>query len=418
MLDRSLAPGFIKKKYFKLSQPEIEHLQGGLDLVSLPGLQQKIVKVEVIFKAGKWYESSPGQSHFTAAVIDKGTATKSSKEIAQIFDYYGAQVEISPGYDFTSISLYTMEKHLPEIFAVFKEIITCPTFPEEELILQKEIYVQNLKINNQKNSFVASKLLRKNIFGENHPYGRILEEKDVDQLTVEDLKIFFKRDFHPVEIYLLGNLNPGQFEWLTQEFNFVPPQKNEGMNFPTEPGRMSQLLAKPGSVQSSIRLGKQIINRLHPDYFSVILLNHILGGYFGSRLMKSIREEKGLTYGIYSAINPFKNDCIISIGADVNNDQLEIARKEIKKELEVLKEIPISEEELTIAKNHFLGTLQLEVANPFAVLDKIKSIRLNGLSQNYYDDLFSSIGSLRSESLLETAKKYFEPDSFQEVVVG
>jgi zinc protease len=418
MLNRSIAPAFSKKFSFDLPSAEIVHLSAGLDLVFLPGVQQEVIRLEVIFRAGKWFEPDTGVSHFTAIMIEKGTITRSSKQIAEIFDYYGAQVEISPGADFTSVSLYALKKHLHEIFPVFWEILVSPEFNEEELNLQKEIFIQNLKINNQKNSFVASRLLRKNIFGDNHPYGRTIEEEDVHRITKEELKTFFAKNFSPIEIYLAGNLNPHEIDWLIQQLNAVTSRKIGEKNFLAMPGLFEQTLPRKESIQSSIRLGKQIINRLHRDYFSLLLLNHILGGYFGSRLMKSIREEKGLTYGIYSAIHPFKNDCMISIGADVNHNKLELAKEEIKNELKILKEIPVSEDELTISKNHFLGSLQLEMANPFAVLDKIKSIRLNDLGENYYNDLIATIESSNPEGILSTAKKYFDPDSFQEVSVG
>ncbi len=418
MLNRSSAPVFSTNFSFNLPKAEVISLNGGSNLIFLPGVQQEIVKLELIFKAGKWHESSSGLSHFTASLIDKGTATKTAQEIAEIFDYYGAQLEISPGYDYTVISLFTLAKYIQELFPLFLEILVSPSFPEEELILQKEIFIQNLKVSNQKNSYVAAKLLRKNIFGENHPYGRTIEEGNVTQLRLEDIKSFFKQNFHPFEIYLIGNIKSNQIDWVAQQFNSLIPQKLAESNFSKNAGFHTQHVPKDGSVQSSIRFGRQIINRHHSDYFQLLLLNHILGGYFGSRLMKSIREEKGLTYGIYSSIHPFKNDCMISIGADVNNDKLEVAKEEIKKEIKKLGEYPISEDEFISAKNHFLGSLQLEIANPFAVLEKIKNLRLNKLEEPYYNNLFSALKSANPKDFLGVAQKYFDADSFQEVTVG
>ncbi len=418
MLDRTIAPAFSQKFSFELPQPQIISLPAGLELVIVPGIQQEVVKLEVIFKAGKWHEPFPGLSHFTSALIDKGTASRSAKEIAGVFDYYGAQVEISAGHDFISISLYGLNKHLPEILPVFMELLNSPSFPEDELNLQKEILKQNLRVNSEKNSFIASRLLRKNIFGDAHPYGRPTEENDAHQITSQKLSDFFKSHFHPVEIYLVGNLAPQKIEWLAQQFDPMIPQVVEERKFDAQPGLRHQQVAKAGSVQSSIRLGKRTINRLHADYFSLLMANHLLGGYFGSRLMRNIREEKGLTYGISSSIHPFLNDCMISIGADVNKSNVELAKEEIKKEINCLKETLITEEELTVAKNHFLGSLQLEIASPFAVLEKTKSIRLNKLGEMYYQDLFSKIRAIGPEAILIAARQYLEPASFVEVSVG
>ncbi len=129
---------------------------------------------------------------------------------------------------------------------------------------------------------------------------------------------------------------------------------NVNKGFTIEHGDTIQHIAKPDGVQSSIRMGMRTINRGHADYFSLLLLNHILGGYFGSRLMKNIREEKGLTYGIYSSLNPFKNDCMFSIGADVDKINVELTINEIKKEIEALCLTEISEDELDVTKTIFL----------------------------------------------------------------
>lgn len=417
MLNRLSAPAFSKTFSFELPQPEIIPLNGGVELVFLSGLQQEVFKFEIIFKAGKWWETQRGLSHFTAIMLDKGTSARSSKEIAGLFDYYGAQIEISPGYDFTSVSLYGLKKHFDKICPLFWEILTMPSFPENELDLQKDIFVQNLKVNNEKNSFVASKMIRKNIFGASHPYGSSIEERDVTALASNHLLNYFKLHFSPHEIYLMGNFDDHQIQSITKQIALKGQDWMEP-SFEITEGPPVDKVIKSGSVQSSIRLGKRVINRDHPDYFPLLLLNHILGGYFGSRLMKNIREEKGLTYGIYSSVNPFKKDCMFSIGADVGKEKTDLALSEIKQELQKLINHLISTEELTTAKNHFLGSLQLEVANPFASLDKIKSLRLNKLSGDYYRNLFTSIHRADSKSLQVVAEKYFLSNDLIEVSVG
>jgi predicted Zn-dependent peptidase len=418
MLNRSVAPVFSKDFTFNLPSFDVRPLNSGASLIVLQGLQQEVIKLEIIFKAGKWYEPTLGVSHFTSSLLDKGTPKRSAKEIAGIFDYYGSQIEIAPGYDFTSVSLYVLKKFMHEVLPVFLEVISSPTFPESELDLQKEIFIQNLKINNQKNSAVASKLIRKNIFGSQHPYGSAVEEQNVSALTAADLGAFYKTNFSPSEIYLHGNFNTEALNWIANQFNQFDSIPVKEASFPLTGGQKVCVEERPDSVQSSIRLGKEIINRGHTDYFALLLINHILGGYFGSRLMKNIREDKGLTYGIYSSLHPFKNNGMFSIGADVNKENKEIVFAEIRKELAQLREVVISEEELTTSRNHFLGSLQLEVANPFSAFDKIKNIRLNNLDKDYYTLLFDSIRSANANSLMEIAIKYFAESSFVEVAVG
>lgn len=417
MLDRTSAPPFSKTFTFELPEPEVVQLNGGIDLVFLSGVPQDVFKIEVIFDAGKWWESKRGVSHFTALTLDKGTANRDAKEIAEYFDYHGSQIEISPGYDFVSVSLYGLTKHFDKVFPMFWEILTEPIFPQEEFQLQREIFIENLKVNNEKNSFVASKLLRKNVFGNDHPYGNSVEEQDALHLIREDLVGYFKSSFSPFEIYLTGNFDQRQLQILVDNFT-VNRQTRSERKFNLVRASAGEEILKDESVQSSLRLGKRFVNRTHADYFELLLLNQVLGGYFGSRLMKNIREEKGLTYGIYSSVNAFKNDCLFSIGADVGKEKKELALTEIKRELSRLIEVPIDENELTAAKNHFLGNLQLEVANPFACTDKIKNIRLNNLGDSFYKSLFARIQASNSKNLQSLAERYFIPDDLTVVCVG
>jgi predicted Zn-dependent peptidase len=417
MLNRTSAPAFSKNFSFNLPQPEIIHVNDGLDFIFLNGLQQNVFKLEFVFKAGKWWETKNGVSHFTTTLLEKGTNNKSSSEIANLLDYYGAQIEVAPGYDFSSVSLYGLRKYFDQILAVFWELITSPSFDQPEFDLQKDIFIQSLKVNNEKNSFVASKVIRKNIFGEDHPYGRAIEEGDVNQLTKGDISKFFTNYFQPCSVFLIGNFKDSQIKSLVEKISFNVPNQ-EATPFSINSGASNETIIKTESVQSSIRLGKRIVNRNHPDYFALLLINHILGGYFGSRLMKNIREEKGLTYGIYSSLHPFKNDCLFSIGADVGKDKKELALSEIKQELHKLSEQAVSMEELTTAKNHFLGSLQLEMANPFSSLDKNKNIYLNQLGNDYYKNLFSAINSINTKSILTTANEYLTTHDLFEVCVG
>ncbi len=419
MLNRSIPPTFSKTFSFDLPNPEIVRLSGAVDLVSLQGLQQEIFKLEVIFNAGRWQEPKPGLSHFTSIMLDKGTSGKSSKKIAEVLDYYGAQIEISSGYDFVSISLYGLKKFIREILPVFIEILSDPVFADEEFDLQKKIFLQNLEINEKKTSFLASRLIRKNIFGPSHPYGNSVEKENAVEITRSDLNHYFNSNFSPHEIYLVGSLGARQIHWLIDQLSSLKlAPLNVKKDIAIERGDSIQHVTKAESIQSSIRMGMRTINRRHKDYFSLLLLNHILGGYFGSRLMKNIREEKGLTYGIYSSLNPFRNDCMVSIGADVDKANVELTINEIKKEIENLTLHQVKDDELDVVKNHFLGGIQLEMANPFSTFDKIKNVRMNQLEKGYYNNLFASVKSVNPEGLQSTAQKYFNINGLTIVSVG
>ncbi len=419
MLDRKSPPPFAKEFSFDLPSPTRLQVGNGIDLLWVKG-SKDIIKLDFLFQAGKWYESKPGIAYFTAHMLEKGSSQNSSSQISEIIDYHGAQLEISAGADFVSISLYSLTKNLRSVVPLLIELLQEPVFPSEELELLLSIYAQNLKVNQQKTSFVAGKLLAKNIFGAKHPYGKSAEESDLSNIVREDLIQYHSERFAPFSIFLTGDLSSDEMSWLEKQLTEFKSASRDGSRAKLIESSASrkEIVKKDGSVQASLRMGKLCITREDKDYPGFLLLNHILGGYFGSRLMKNIREEKGLTYGIYSSLSPNLHHSSFSIGADVNIDKCEETFREIGNELTRLQRELISEEELLVAKNHFLGSLQLEVSNPFSVTEKLKTIHLFDLSHSYYSDLFDRIGKTNAKDLQQLAQKHFGLNDFFTVQVG
>jgi predicted Zn-dependent peptidase len=420
MLDRTIAPPFQRSTAFELISPQKETLRGGAVAYFILGGTQDVSKIEVLFPAGRWVEKMWGSAYFTANLLSKGTHKQNSFAIAQQLDRYGAHLEISPGLDIVSISLYILNKNFERSVSLFIELLTESILPQEELDLLKSIYLQNLKVNQEKTSFQASKLVRKNLFGESHPYGKELEEKEVIELTRDAMSDHYTRFFKDATILVSGKVSEAHRQLISSAFGVFG---NHAIH-PVKVGNVEPLVtsreikSKEGSVQSSIRMAKRSIGKSHPDYADALLLNHILGGYFGSRLMKNIREEKGLSYGISSSLHALKNDSYLVIGADVNQENLELTFDEIRKELNRLRTEFVSEEELNTARNHFIGGLQLEITTSFAHADKIKNIILFNLSPGHYQNMIQRVISITAEDLKLVANKYFGEDSFVEIAVG
>jgi predicted Zn-dependent peptidase len=217
----------------------------------------------------------------------------------------------------------------------------------------------------------------------------------------------------------VGSLDESLLDSIIYQLRIIQPdrRKQKSSTVIISQNELSEHVERPNSIQSSLRLGKRIINRNHKDYPALVLLNHIFGGYFGSRLMKNIREDKGLTYGIHSSISNLKHDAFFVIGADVNRINKDIAIAEIRKELDTLRNKIVGGQELQTAKSHLLGSLQLEIANPFSVIDKIKTIHLIGLDENFYNDLFVEILNVDETAIQRVALEHLS-DSLVEVAVG
>ncbi|MBX2915181.1 MAG: insulinase family protein [Cyclobacteriaceae bacterium] len=383
-------------------------------------VNQDVIKLELIFKSGKWFEPEPGIAHFTSLMLDKGVPGKTAYQIATQFDLFGASIDVSAGLDFSSVTLYALASNALEIFPLFFQLVTQPIFPDHELINAKDIFIQNLKLNLKKNSFVASRNIRKNIFGETHPYGAIIEETHIKSLSRESLLAYFKNQFVLQEVYLTGSLPDAVLKLMASQLEQLNSQSRQKINALHEKNNSPQLqhIDRTDSIQTSVRIGKRIINRNHPDYPALILLNHILGGYFGSRLMKNLREERGLTYGINSTLTNFANDSIFLIGTDINKPDRTLAIDEIMHEITLLSNQPVSPSELILARNHLLGGLQLDAANPFSIMDKIKSMRTYNLSSDYYSNLFQSILKTDADFLNQLALKHLATEELHIVTVG
>lgn len=419
MLDRTVAPPYNRSTHFELLQPEQVTLPNGLKTYFISGGQQDVVKVELLFKAGRWHEQTWGAANFAGNLLLKGTAQKKSVEIAQIFDLYGAHVEINPGLDVVSVSLYSLTRYLEPALHLLLEVLTASVFPDKELEQSKAIYLQNLRVNNEKTSFLASKLFRRQIFGEAHPYGKELEDEEVRSLSRDAVVQHFTSCFKDLFIIASGKLGANDKRLISDTFSALPVSATPAKTFASidhQPSR--NLKDKAGSMQSSIRVGKRFIGRNHADYVDVLLLNHILGGYFGSRLMKNIREDKGLSYGIYSSVHSLQHDSYLVIGSDVNKENLALTFDEIRKELARLRTEKIEDEELDTARNHFIGSLQAEITTPFAHADKIKNILLYSLPQSYYQNMINRLDTLNAGDLMQAADRYFREDSFYEIAVG
>ncbi|HTF19939.1 MAG TPA: pitrilysin family protein [Chryseolinea sp.] len=419
MLDRTQAPPFVKSTSFDLIQPLKATLAGGADAYFVLGGSQNVCKIELLFQAGRWSERSFGAGYFTSNLLSKGTASKSSYQIAQAFDQLGAHLEINPGADFVSIALYSLSRNVETSLKLLIELLLESTFPDKELAQLKTIFLQNLRVNKEKTSFRSSVLFRRALYGTSHPYGKELDEDDVKLVGRDQVIDHFNSFFKQATLVISGKVSEEQQRFIISAFNFLKHQAMAPADvLIPKLNKTSEIISKVGSIQASIRMGKPFFGRLHPDYPAAISLNHVLGGYFGSRLMKNIREEKGLTYGISSSVSLALHGNHFVVGADVNLENVELAFSEIKKEMKRLREEPIEAAELETARNHFIGNLQLEITTSFAHADKVKNLVIFGLPDDYYQRLITRVDSVTTDDLIDVANRHFQEEELLEIAVG
>lgn len=426
ILDRTKSPEFQVIKSVVLPEATTQVLAKGIPLHIVNIGEQPVLKIELLFDAGTWYESVEGASYFAAKMLQEGTIQYTASQISEKLERAGAFIELAHSVDKVGVVVYCLNRMLPEILPIMEEMVYAATFPEKEFEELKNITLQHLKVNEEKVAWVAGKHMKIALFGEKHPYGRYQTEDVINQLQLEDVKAFYQHYIQqgPVCIFLSGMIGQGEIEAVQNAFNKYSVGVSQERSIESEylSDNSSQLtpllLEKKESIQSAIRIGTHMFTRSHPDYFKMQVVNEILGGYFGSRLMKNIREEKGLTYGISSMIYTFKHAGFLTIGTDVKREFTEQTIEEIKKEIVLLQTEKVSEQELQTVKNFMSGEFAGSLNTAFDVAERRKILLLEQLPADFYSQYIQAIHETTSDDILTLANKYLAIEQLKIVVAG
>jgi zinc protease len=424
MLNRTKSPVNFKFSDITIQEPEKSFLDNGRPLYIFNQRSLPIVKLEFIFRrGGSLYDIKLGTNLILTKTIQSGTKNYSAQEISELIGQKGAFIDVSGSFDYSIISLYVLDKYLEDVIKVFKEVIINPTFPNQEISLQKEISINSLKTQNKKTNVLASKHFRHALFGNVNPYGKIISESDLISINEFDLKSEFDKSFkNNFEMIATGHITEEIRNVINYNFGIqeVYVSKNEENRYCSSinPKTTNTHIDILNSVQTSIRMGKKTINKKHIDYPYLVVVNHLLGGFFGSRLMSNLREEKGLTYGIHSSLVNFLNESYFVIGSDVKGENKSVALNEINNELTRLGSINVNRHELNLVKNHLLGSFQNDLSSPLELTDKFKNIYLNDLTYDFYSTFIKTIKSISAEEVRHITKKYFDPNSMTIVTAG
>lgn len=422
-IDRTLAPDFKVIESIKLPLATSSILPNGNSLHIVNIGEQPVVRLECIFDAGSWYETDVNAAYFTIKMLLEGTGTRTSGQISEAFERIGAFTEMSPGTDRVGVVVYCLSRFLPEVLTIVSDLIQNSEMPEKELADVKNISLQNLRVNLEKTAYQATVAFKKALFGVNHPYGKSQCEEDISSIGVEEIKNHYRNSIKNAgfKVFLAGQITEEDIARVTESLGHlnVTDQLNQfNHTITTDEAVGNVLIEKADSVQSSIRLGRVLFTRTHPDYFAMLLTNEILGGYFGSRLMKNIREEKGFTYGISSHVVSLANEGYFMIGTDVKKEFTQQTLDEIQKEILKLQTELVGEEELQTVKNFMAGEMAGSINTAFDVADRRKTILLENLPTNFYDQYVANIHATTAVQVREMAIKYLNIEDLVEVVVG
>ncbi len=425
MLNRVQAPSFKTIDTINIIKANHTKFINGIDFYSLSAGSQEIVKIEFIFKAGMYHQSASLIASSTNNLLEVGSKSYTANQISDGIDFYGSFLELHVEQDFAIVSLFSLNKYLNESLKFIEELIKYPTFPDDEFKLYLTNKKQNHFINSQKGDVLVRRKFSQLLYGEKHPYGLTVADNDFDRINISEIKDFFSQYYtsNNCTIIASGNLPDSITETLNSFFGEKKWGQTNDLILPKSYSiettkQQKHFIYKEDAIQSAIRVGRVLFNKTHPDYFKFQVLNAILGGYFGSRLMANIREDKGYTYGIGSGVVNLVNTGSFYISTEVGNNVTNQTLIEIYKEIKILREKLVSVDELETVRNYILGQFLRSVDGPFALADKFKAIWEYNLDYSYFDLYFNAIKTVTSNDIIDLANKYLQEKDLLECVVG
>lgn len=422
-LNRSTPPDFKSVENITLVKPAHIKLANGCNIFSFNSGDQDLVRIEWIFQNLRFDPVKPLLNVAVNSMLTEGTSKLSASQIADQIDFYGAFLQVDYGYDHSQAVLYTLTRHLSKTLPVMKALISDSIFPEKELETFIRNQQQKLQVSLQKNDVLARRKFNKALYGDTS-YGLGADFDDYKTLHREDMLEHFKQMYQPSNctIIVAGKVDDDILKLVSQafgeEWSNYSKMADIGQPEMNPAPEHFYFIEKPEALQSAIRMGLPMINRLHPDFPALQVLNTVLGGYFGSRLMANIREDKGYTYGIGSGLSALEHGGAMFIASEVGADVCRAAVTEIEKEINILKNELVPEEELSLVRNYMMGSLLGSLENVFSHADKFKNIYFQGLGYEYYDRYTEVVKNTTSEQVLQLANKYLDLDKFYKVIAG
>lgn len=423
MLNRMIAPDFKEIKGINLVEPEKLVYPNGLKAFIFQAPDLDLIKLEFTFDNILLKEQLAILNPVLSSMLKEGTKTLTSKEIADTVDFYGAYLMPEYSFDQSSLTVYTMHKYVDKVLPILADILQNSIIPQSELDTNIRNNKQSLQISLQKNDVLARRNFYKEVF-QGTRYGVLPTEEIYDSISRDAILALYRRQIQPsnCNLFVAGNVDDkiknlistffGK-EWENKEELYKPARLEFG-SYTTE----LYIEEKPDALQSAVRLGGLTINRRDADFPALQFVNTLFGGFFGSRLMRNIREEKGYTYSIGSYIGNLRHTGFITIASEVGVDVTKQTLAEIQKEFEILRQEKTSEDEIGLVRNYMQGMLLGSLESIFSHVDKFKAVYFSGLDNDYYSYYSDVIKNMDASKVQNIAIRYFDYDKLFKVVVG
>lgn len=386
-----------------------------------------IVEIHALVKVGSAQDppEKAGLSNLVSSLLDEGTATRTSKQLAEQIDFVGGSLEAHAGEDFSTATVRILEKDIGLGFTLLADILQHPVFPKQEFERVRGQILGEISSDNDDPGHVAMKVFNQLVF-QNHPYRWPVNgtEETLRKIVLADVQNFYAKEYLPNQVILtiVGDVTVEQATDLVQthfgSWKKGPVQPRPVKKPATIDKKVVQLIEKD-LTQSTIVVGHLGISRTNPDFYAVTVMNHILGaGGFSSRLMDSIRDKQGLAYGITSHYDTRAMPGSFWINLQTRTETTNQAINSVLSEMKAIREAPVSEQELADAKAFLMGSFPLRLDSTAKLAQVLAQVEFFGLGFDYFSQYPKWIERVTKDDVLRVAKQYLDPQHYALVVVG
>lgn len=400
--------------------PEKHHLSNSRTLYAFPSDSTELVKIDFLYEAGTGYQPQKLVAGAANNLYTVASREMDARQLAEFFDYRGIIVDNNSDVLHCSSSFYTLHRHLDALVPVLEGLVHRPAFPEEEFEVFKNKRRQKLLALRQQSSEVARRLYYTALFGPDHPLGRYADPEDADRLDLDTVKQFYE-EYHRggnMDIVVSGKVDDRLLTALDESFGHDTPSDPQTHqpyltlgSSNTQAIKQSNNQSIKNAVQTTLRVGRILpLQWDDPDYAHFMILTTLLGGYFGSRLMSNLREDKGFTYGIYARTQIYRGVIVFFITADVAASAADAAEKEILYELQRMIDEPVSKEELDLVKVVLAGDFIRSVDGVFERAARFGDMLGTRVTEQLTENLREALESVTPQQLQQLATRLLRSD--------
>lgn len=412
LTDRTKEPPVKEFTGLAIPRPDILTLPNGVELYTLDAGDQPINRITVSYGSGLMEAEIPDALQLATQLLREGTASYSGSQISETLDYYGAWLKCDALSHNCAINLWSLNKSTLKLLPILKELMLQPAFPEKEFVTLRDKHKAKYLLSLKNVSFIASQNDKKLVFGDNHPMSRTSDVDQIQSLNTDDIRSAYDKAFRSApKVFVTGDIKeliPELIDFFGS-LNFMSDEQEPQIIIPMQPvsGSKTVISDVDAEHQAAIAMSIPTVDRSHPDYIPLRLVVMALGGYFGSRLMTNIREDKGYTYGIQANLLGYREGGVISIMTNTAPQYIDAVISETKLELQRMRSETMSEAELSVVKNNAMTSLAAILDTPFSIMDFHISQFHTGTPANYFEKQIEAIDSLTTDDVKRLADNYF-----------